>query len=360
MKSHRLWAVGLALLCLSLFVAPAYAYTGRADRIILGDSYTLAAGETLDDNVIVIGGSLTIEAGATVTGNVMVLGGSADIAGAVEGSITVLGGRVDLAATAEIDGDLVTSGGSVTRAEGAQIEGDEKQLSGSPANWLGGPRVYFQPFVRLPGIMRNNFTDAAGQALLLSLVTLAVVAFWPQHTARISAAITTAPAASGLLGLVTFFAVLVILIVLGLTLCLLPVSLAGGLIYGAAILVGWAALGMLVGAWLARTFQWYQLNPALSAAIGAFVLVFSTQILETLGPLQCLGALISFILTCVGLGAVTLTRFGMQPHLPAGLPTPPQPPPPQPPAPPAPPMPPGMPTPPQPPPPPGADMAASI
>jgi hypothetical protein len=130
-----------------------------------------------------------------------------------------------------------------------------------------------------------------------------------------------------------------------------PVSLIGLLVYTVALLFGWLALGARIGDRLAGALRLRGLSPIVAAALGAFLI---TLVVHGIGLFPLVGGLLSglvqVVLASIGLGAVTLTRFGTQPYL-ASPPAPASPPPPgEPPAvppldlPPAPPAPPPTPT----------------
>jgi hypothetical protein len=86
----------------------------------------------------------------------------------------------------------------------------------------------------------------------------------------------------------------------------------------AASLLGWVALGRLLGRWLARSTGWRDATPLMVTGIGVFVLTF---LMAIAGVIPCLGMLLVFGVASIGLGAVTLSRFGTSPR--ASRPTPP-------------------------------------
>ena len=304
------------------FVGPAYASHCTSAQSVFGDSYTLGKGQTLNSNLVVFGGNATIEEGATVNCSVVVFGGNVEIAGTVDEDATIIGGNVDLRSTAVINGKLSTVGGSISRDEGAQIKGGESQ--GFDQTW-GRPRIYlptpFRIFDPVFYLVQSVFS-VVFSAIAMGLLALLVVLFWPDQTARVSAAITTAPGAAGGLGLLTLIAVPVLIVVTAITLCLLPFSFVGALIFAAAIIFGWMALGMLVGARLTAALKWHTLSPAVSAGIGTLLFTLAANII---GSVPCVGWVVPVMLAAIGLGAVTLTRFGTQPYL-SSLPMPPNPP----------------------------------
>jgi hypothetical protein len=309
-------AAALALLVLPLALAgPALANHCGDTKSVVGGNYTLNEGDTLDANLVVLGGNAVIAAGAKVNCTVVVLGGNVDIAGTVEEDVVIFGGNARLGSTAVVEGELVAFGGATTREEGAQVRGGESQ--GFEFNRdLPLPRVpdrfwFFRPVLSFYG----SVFDVVFSSVALGLLALLVVLFWPDQTARVSAAITSAPAAAGGLGLLTAIAVPVLIVLMALTLCLIPLSFVGALLLVAAVVFGWLALGMLVGARLAAALNWHTLHPAVSAAFGAFLLTVVARFIDMAVP--CLGWMAPLLLGAVGLGAVALTRFGTRPYLPS-------------------------------------------
>lgn len=302
-------------------VRPAYAADCTDDKRVMGGSYNLAAGSELNSNLIVLGGNATVEAGAVVRCALVLVGGNADVAGAVDGDVVVFGGNVALQSTAVVGGELVTLGGTVSRAEGAVVTGGESQGLDFGDSQPWPPVVVNSPLSGLVAIWQGVIQTFL-TALVMGLLALLVVVFWPEQTGRAAAAITTAPGASGGLGLLTLVAVPVLLVLVVITVCLIPVAFVAAVIFAAAILFSWIALGQIVGARLAGALKLHSLSPAVAAGLGTSVLWLVTS---AVGQVPCVGWVAWVILSAVGLGAVTLTRFGTRPYVPATYSAPPPP-----------------------------------
>jgi hypothetical protein len=87
---------------------------------------------------------------------------------------------------------------------------------------------------------------------------------------------------------------------------------------GVAMLVaglfGWVAIGLLVGRRLLEAFNVKGVTSLMAVAAG-------TLLISLLRAIPCLGAIVGFVVGCLGLGAVVLTRFGTQTYpLPARIP----------------------------------------
>ena len=94
------------------------------DGLVVGQSFRLESGETLNQDLTVAGGSAVLEEGSTLNGDIAVMGGSLSINGVVNGDISAMGGVVTLGSKAVIHGDVTTVGANLSRASGAVIDGE--------------------------------------------------------------------------------------------------------------------------------------------------------------------------------------------------------------------------------------------
>ena len=307
---------GLALAAAPLAAAAAATAAACNDsHSVVGDNYTLAAGQQLDSNLVIVGSTATIAPGATVNCQVVVMGGSLDVSGKVLGNVVGMGGDVHLRATAEIDGQVQTVGGNLTQDEGAQIKGGVGQGFSLGNTGPSQPIAdgFFSPIAALVDLVRGLVRTVLG-SLGLGLLALLVVLFWPEQTARVRAAVSNAPGQSGALGLLTVVAVPVLILLASITVCLIPIAFMAGLVLTAGVAFGWIALGELVGQRLAGALKLVNLSPAVATGLGTTLLSLGVA---AMGWVPCVGWVAPVVLAAVGLGAVTLTRFGTQPYFPA-------------------------------------------
>jgi hypothetical protein len=308
------------LVAVVLSLVPITAYAASPSDVIIGNSYTLEDGQTLNDNLFVFGGTVDLMDGSTVKGDIYLLGGTLSAAGTVTGNMTVLGGTLNLAKTFVLNGDLTTAGTSVNRDPGAQINGQIQ--SGETIQYFvvpGGMRVpnitgSFDPLFRVAGFFLRLF--------LWALVAMVVAMFLPAYLTRISKAALIQPLISGGLGLITVIIVPIILILLAITICLIPVALLGALVLAIAWAYGLIALGSELGKRISGMFK-REWHPAISAGLGTLILMTVLNSLEAIIP--CVGWIPKVLIGFVALGAVLLTQFGTKeyfstPSLPAGGP----------------------------------------
>jgi cytoskeletal protein CcmA (bactofilin family) len=326
---NKLKFASILLLALLVFVPiqSAAAAGGMLEgKVIFGQSYTLQSGETMAGDLLVFGGSATIEKGATVNGSVVLFGGSLAVNGTVNGDVAVTGGSVTLGAESHVTGNLTTVSASLDRADGSRVDG---QIYNTATSWTNGgdnvaPPVVIKPPVTTLTPFKFNFqplssavgafTGSVGMALLAMLVML----FQAPHADRVAHAVLAQPLVAGGLGLLTTIAMpaalvaLVLLSFLVVTIvATVPLFIAILIAFGIASLFGWIAIGYEIGQRFTKAIH-QDWHPAFTAGLGVFALTLASRVLTGIPVLNCVGWLVPALLSCAGLGAVLMTRFGTQ------------------------------------------------
>jgi cytoskeletal protein CcmA (bactofilin family) len=302
---HRHFLVGLVSLLTLLILAPVrplYAAPNPEDEVVLGDDLTLEEGERVDGDLVVINGDLNMQSGSRVDGSITVLRGGVEIDGAVAGDVVALLGDVNLEAGARVDGDVIALGGRVQKAEGAQ--------TGNVVEGVGWQGLRPSLFGLRDWDIWTVLTMLMG-ALIMAGLGLAIVTFWPTQTAQVAETIATAPLPSLGVGCLLYPLAGSLAVFILVTICLAPFVPVVVLLVVAASLLGWVALGMLGGRWLARGMGWRRATPLAVAGVGVFALSITAAII---GAVPCLGSMAVLATASVGLGAVALSRFGTSPY----------------------------------------------
>ncbi len=311
----------LALLALWSLPAPVYAAPLTDGRVIFGDSYTLAAGETLDGDLAVFGGSVTVEQDAIVRGDLVVFGGSLTVDGEVLGDVAVVGGDAHLQSHALIHGDLAVMGGTLSREPGAQVNGQITEQAFLPFSghwahiftapgfgglWITTSQGWGVFALHLIGRLLLIMAKAIVLAALAGLLML----FAPDPARRVGQAVIQRPLDSGGVGLLTLLALPVLVVLLTITLIGIPLALVLVILLGLGLLFGWLALSAVVGERIAQALNqtW---APPLSAALGALVLYV---VAAGANLIPCIGWIVGLAVWVLSLGGVILTRFGTQPY----------------------------------------------
>jgi hypothetical protein len=298
-------------------------------KVVFGDSYTLESGETLTGDLVVVGGAVEVQTDATVEGSVVVMGGSINIDGTVEKDVVMIGGTVSLGADAVVEGDVVTVGGSLQQVEGAKIKGEVINAA-SPEVSINTETALLPsidlPVAPEPPSFDFNFNPLQtalyvfGQALLMALLAILVVAFIPVPTQRVAHAVASQPGVAGGLGCLTGLAFPILIIFLGLltlTIILAPVTISligiSVILLIIALIFGEIAIGLELGQRLVKSFHSEWPLP-LTAAMGTFLVVLVVQALANL--LWCFGWWAPILVAILSVGGVIMTRFGTRAAVP--------------------------------------------
>ncbi|MCL4266633.1 MAG: hypothetical protein KJ069_25790 [Anaerolineae bacterium] len=310
--------------------------------VILAQSegLTVAAGETADE-VVLFEGNLTVEAGGTVKGDVTLFSGDAHIAGTVKGAVVLFDGDLVAEETAVISGDCVIMSGNITDQTTTGLnctnfENFAPALSGVLNNIPALPPVpAIPPIPPIPAAPTpplaiethqetsfiGNVVGAVFRSLLFGVLAFVAATLFPRHLTRVEQTAREKPFASGTVGFLTSLAVPILLLLLSPILfvlafiCGLGVLLAVAVVLGyvTALAVGWFAVGHLLGQRMAEWLNMKNRSLPWVTAVGTATL---TLVLGLLGavPFVIGEGLAGFLIACLGLGAVALTKFGTRPY----------------------------------------------
>jgi hypothetical protein len=250
-------------------------------------------------------GSVQVAEGGTVVGNIYQLLGRLDIDGQVIGDVVHLGGEITVGQQGRIDGDLRLSSDSASagadQAVTGQVTRDEPAMAFGLA-WLQ------QNAQRQAGW-------AIGETLILAALALLLGVLYPAGLRRIGRALARDTLVCLAMGLLVAMVGLALIVQMAFTILLIPVSMVGLLLLVLAVGLGWIALGAAIGERLAQRLdsrvgraesRWFA---AASAGLGTLLLMAA---LNLLALLPAIGDLLAMASAVVGLGAVFLTRFGLQ------------------------------------------------
>ena len=304
MTTKRIFLLMLVVLLAAVLAGCAPSRVG--DGIIIGSSYRLAKGETVNNDLAVFGGSVMLEEGSTVQGSLAVFGGSVVVDGTVDGDLAAFGGVVSLNDHAVIEGDVLTYGASVSTSEKAVVKGTIG--SGKPPTRLPGTASPLaSAFNSWVGLVSQVFW-AMFQSLALAALAVLAALFALRPMERVGDAITARPIPAGLMGALTLVAGGTILIAIVITIILIPFTLVGFLLLALGTLFGWMALGLITGERIGRMLNQEWSGPV-CAGVGTLVVSLAANLI---GIIPCVGWLVVAAAGFIGLGGVVLTRFGTQ------------------------------------------------
>ncbi len=315
--------------------APSARPATQGGVIQVGQDWVLAAGSREEGDVLVISADAIVEADATLKGSLTVISGDAVIGGIVNGDVNVISGDVILKNTSRVTGDVNIVSGEVNQAPGAQVEGDivrgDVRL-GTLVNLGGTWNTWFPAFVQGigPWTQPEPWTLTWFVASLLQLIVsllrslviaigvaaigVVIVLLWPDGIQSIAQTVERAFLPSLGIGVLTWFAGGIIIALLIVTICFAILGLAGLAALVGLSLLGWTALGKLVGERLWQALGFSGASSVWPTATGTFLITLLSRI-------PCVGVIFGAVLGSVALGAaiVTLyTRYNGRRALPAG------------------------------------------
>jgi len=299
----------------------------NGDKLVIGGTFLLESGETLNGGLIILGGSAELEQGSTVEKDVAVIGGTVNINGQVKGNVSAVGGMVSLGSSAVIEGNVSTVASQLTREAGAKVEGKVNTVTTGPFSlvvpgtlqipgWENFPPITLPRSAKPPimNIAFNPIWDGLWlliRSFLWAAVAVLVALFLSQRTERVAESVMRNPLVAGGMGCLTLLIIPLVLVVLVITICGIPFALLGTFILWTAWGFGMIAIGYEIGKRMAHLFKSDWAIPV-SAGVGTFVLTLGLNGIGALVP--CVGWMAPAIVGLVGLGAVLLTRFGGRPY----------------------------------------------
>jgi hypothetical protein len=255
-----------------------------------------------------------------VGGGLACFGGSIDINGSVDDEIACFGGSVRLGPKASVGGDISVMGGTVEKDDSARIGGQIQKLDlGMINNMVPGvirhTRIVHEHPVRSRFLV---FTVWFFVALGMSLIILLITALFPRHIEAVKNAAmqdTWKSFGVGLLVVVAFLPAWIMLLITIVGIFAVPLA------YAAAILVSFAAFGLMLGQRFYHGLGKPQPGTVVTALVGFLLLMavmVSGMLINVAGsPFNILGwilVIISWIASWIGislgLGGVWLSRFG--------------------------------------------------
>jgi hypothetical protein len=274
-----------------------------------------------------VGGSVTVAAGEVIQGDAVAVGGSAHVDGEVQGDVVAIGGTVELGPKAVVGNDVVSIGGGIKRDAGAQVGGEVVEVGWGniPEEWLSFP-AWADNWWRNGGRSAFRLAGTLTRTAVLSLFAMVIVLLASGYVERVGARASAEPVKAGAIG---FLALLLFAPLLVITSVLLAITVIGiplligipFLILGFIVLavIGFTATAGRVGEWVAGRIGWDAAGPFLKALIGILTILsplLLARLLSLIGvPFFVSGglALLGFLLEClawmVGIGAVALAKF---------------------------------------------------
>jgi cytoskeletal protein CcmA (bactofilin family) len=304
---------------------------------IAGD-YHLSAGDTVHDDVTISGGSALID--GVVDGDVAVMGGEVTINGMIHGDVAVMGGNCDISGTVDGDaaifggnlrhkgsltGDVFVVGGTVALDSGSIVEGDISMIGGAMDRnehaIVNGevtsieveaihkllPRI--SRVFRLPGHFPGGHVFPRlffiSMLIVIFIVTLLVMIIFPQAVDKITTSLQHNVWASIGLGLALQVLYLPLILLFAISIIGIPLIPVFALAVFLAIMFGTAALSLIIGERVAKSFKWNVESKVGIFCIGWIAAMILPIIVFLIGPpIFVFGIFILYVIITIGTGGV--------------------------------------------------------
>ena len=271
---------------------------GRKDKVLSGDT-VIGPGERAKD-VVVMRGNVRMEPGSTADQVTAILGSVELGPGAqVEREVVAILGDVHVSPGARVGGDAVSIGGKLVIDEGGEVDGQQTSVSVPGIGSLFSGIAPLKPMAaRSPWLRAFSVLAEFGALFVLGLLILALA---PRRLEAVTGALGHTPVKTLLVGLLGTVAMPVLTLLLVVTVIGIPLVAVQAIGVVVAGLMGFAALGLLVGRSLPIPVERGGQVARLAVGTAVVVLVFQ---LPVLGTLAAVAAWLYVF------GAVLRTRFG--------------------------------------------------
>jgi hypothetical protein len=248
-------------------------------------------GSPADDDLVVLTGGAQVSEGETA-GDVIVFDGPVSIAGTARGDVVAFNGRVDVSGV--VRGDLVVFNGRVAVADGAEVSGDVRSRTTAqidPGANVGGDvrGLDFRAFDEAVASARIGIWLAFSVSALV--LVLAFVLLFPRGADHVAEAGVRSTGSSIGWGLLLFFGIPIVAVILLITLLGIPLGIGLLLAIAPLYALGYVASGYFLGRRI--------ISPPRARALAAVV---GIVILRVVALIPILGGLVWFAATVFGLG----------------------------------------------------------
>lgn len=357
-------AAGVALL--AMLTGIVLAQGAVSDKLRTGNTVTIAAGETVSNDVYAFAGTVRVDGTidgdlvasgglvdvtGTVTGDVLAAGGSVNITGTVGGDtriaggtlsvggaikedLAAIGGRLTVTSSGTVGGDLIAGTGQLT-IDGA-VAGNVLARTGTytKTGTIGGTEdVTITPRESQPGqpgaapTPTQQIIDAVRHFVVVVVIGALLIWFAPRAYARMKTALQQRPLQAAGWGIVAIlgFGVLLIVVLIAMILLaiafgllgfsdLVGIGVLGGIVailgasLGFAVVAGYVAdalVGVVLASLVMRGENQSRWRELAVLAVGAAVVVL-------LSSLPIVGPWVKLVVILLGLGAALMASMRLR------------------------------------------------
>lgn len=254
-----------------------------------------------------IGNDVVVEKGETVN-EATAIQGDVIVKGHVKGDVTAVLGNVYVRSGGKVDGDAVAVAGKVIRTGTGDIGGDVTSLDlGIPRHaWWSLPGGAWWTSPSKLGGWWFYAAYMGGLMILSALLSLVVIALFPQRMSTIADGVIARPGWSLLYGVLLAILVLPVAVLLAITCIGIPLIAVQAVLVIMLVVAGAAGMKLAIGQKIGETAGQPIRSLLLAGVLGSFVM-------SLLHLVPFIGGVVVYTLLTVGIGAALMTGFGARP-----------------------------------------------
>jgi uncharacterized membrane protein YccF (DUF307 family) len=266
-----------------------------------------------------MGKDIIIDEDEKVDGDVVSFGGDVKIKGIVTGDVVAIGGDINVTSTGKVKGDCVSIGGDLTKEKGGVIYGENVNIGPS----FRGKDFFCFPFF---GFFQGfAFFSKIIQIAIFIFLGIVVIAIASKSVDKVKNQIRENFLKSFLAGLLFFFILPFVFILLLITIIGIPIAIiALPLAVLIALILGYTAISLLIGEKIKENTNLKPATPMLTLIVGVIAIQLASLLGKFFGIfggpfsplgwiLVVVGAIIVAITGITGFGAAVMTRLGTHP-----------------------------------------------
>lgn len=292
------------------------------DVSVYSGDVTVESGGAILGNLYVYSGDVEVEEGGKIQGDIAAFSGNVNVAGEIGGRIAAWSGDVELKDGSTVGGDVSVLSGNIEQAPGARVHGNIVrgpnfkipvpsifQAPAAPAAPVPSPaEVARPPRVGFFGSLFGFILRMLGAALLTVIVAVLAWLLYtvqPDLVRKVRRTAEEQPALSFAVGAIVNVGLLFVTFIFFVTVCLIPLGMATGLLLVLLNLVGWSAISLWVGERLSQ-YGRSSAQPVTYMILGILVTAGAVGILWAFGCWRTCVALIILLISAPGVGALLI------------------------------------------------------
>jgi hypothetical protein len=262
--------------------------------LVLGIVFAGASFAVEKQDIVKFGEDVEVGRGMEVD-SAVAIGGSVTVSGKVKGDAVAIGGSLYLKDWSEVGGNAVSIGGKVDKSPRATVRGD--------VTVVGFP--FASPAVEKEGAILGLTIFSIISFIAFLVLVIILVAIFPNQLGKVSSAVEENLLKTFLYGLLVVILFVPVIILLAISIAGIILIPVWAILVCVAGLFGYIAAAHFIGRKILKAFKLSVKTMMVETLVGIIIL-------GVVGIVPFVGFIIKTVISCMGLGGVVLTKFGME------------------------------------------------